>query len=283
MGQEDSRAELILTRAELEGCQAIRVGAGYAYYFTTRTPGKESVNEDSLALVDIDSKRGVIAVADGFGGQPAGDQASQLAVTAVISRVHDAVRNGADLREAIMDSFEQANAAVMALGVGAASTLAAVEIDDDVVRAYHAGDSEVLMVGQRGKVKLTTMAHSPVGYALEAGWIDEEDALHHEERHLVSNMIGSPQMRIDVGPTVTMRPRDRLLIATDGLFDNAGVPEIVEIMRKGPLESAVTRLITSCHRRMTAPGDGEPSKPDDLSLVLYGRQDHRDPPMGGVP
>jgi serine/threonine protein phosphatase PrpC len=197
--------------------------------------------------------------------------------------VRDAVRNGADLREAIMDSFEQANDAVLALGVGAASTLAVVEIDGDCVRAYHAGDSEVLMVGQRGRVKLTTMPHSPVGYALEAGWISEEDALHHEERHLVSNMIGSPQMRIDVGPTVTMRLRDRLLIATDGLFDNASVPEIIEIIRKGPLEAAVKALVRSCHHRMTEPCDGEPSKPDDLSLVLYCRQCYSDLQAGDAP
>jgi serine/threonine protein phosphatase PrpC len=236
-----------------------------------------------LALIGIDSERGVIALADGFGGQPSGDHASELAVRAVGSTVRDAVRDGADLREAIMDSFERANEAVLALGVGAATTLAVVEIDGDGVRAYHAGDSEVLMVGQRGKVKLTTMAHSPVGYALEAGWISEEDALHHEERHLVSNMIGSPEMRIDVGPTVTMQPRDRLLIATDGLFDNAGLPEIIEIIRKGPLESAVTDLARSCHRKMTEPCDGEPSKPDDLSLVLYQRQHYSDLQAGGGP
>ena len=283
MAQDGSQPDLIVTRSELDGCRAIRVGPAWACYFTTPAPGKESANEDSLALIGIDSSRGVIALADGFGGQPAGAQASEMAVKAVASTVHEAVRNGADLREAIMDSFEQANGAVLALGVGAASTLAVAEIDGDCVRAYHAGDSELLMVGQRGKVKLTTMPHSPVGYALEAGWISEEEALHHEERHLVSNMIGSPDMRIDVGPTVTMRPHDRLLIATDGLFDNAGVPEIVELIRKGRLQDAVTTLARCCHHRMTEPCDGEPSKPDDLSLVLYGRQRYSDLRAGDAP
>lgn len=272
MAQDGSQSELILIRTELEGCQAVRLGAGCACYFTSRMPAKESPNEDSLALIGLDSNRSVIALADGFGGQPAGDRASELAVTAVASTVRAAVRNGADLREAIMDGFEQANKAVLALGVGAASTLAMVEIDGDRVRAYHAGDSEVLLVGQRGRIKLTTIPHSPVGYVLEAGWISEEDALHHEDRHLVSNMIGSSQMRIDVGPAVTIRPHDRLLIATDGLFDNAGIPEIVELIRKGQVEAAVTNLVRTCHRRMTEPCDGEPSKPDDLTLVLYRRQ-----------
>ncbi len=28
----------------------------------------------------------------------------------------------------------------------------------------------------------------------------EEDAIHHEERHVISNVIGSDQMRIEIGP-----------------------------------------------------------------------------------
>jgi serine/threonine protein phosphatase PrpC len=104
---------------------------------------------------------------------------------------------------------------------------------------------------------------------LEAGWISDDDALHHEERHLVSNMVGSPQMRIDVGPMVTLRPRDTLLVATDGLFDNAGLSEIIELIRKGPLTGAGESLAGSCHCRMLQPQQGEPSKPDDLSLVLF--------------
>ncbi|UCE59436.1 MAG: hypothetical protein JSU63_18580 [Phycisphaerales bacterium] len=99
----------------------------------------------------------------------------------------------------------------------------------------------------------------------------------------VRDAIGTPQMRIDVGPTVTMQPRDRLLIARDGLFDNARVPEIAETIRRGPLESAVVNLVDSCHRRMTEPCAGEPSKPDDLSFILYGRQGQSAPQARGAP
>lgn len=275
MNRDDARTNLILTRAELDRCATVDIGEGRACYFTAPTPGKESANEDALALIGLDAHRGVIAMADGFGGQPAGDRASALAVTAVASTVDEAVRNGADLREAIMDSFERANEAILALGVGAASTLAVVELDGDSVRAYHAGDSEVLVVGQRGKVTLTTMSHSPVGYGLEAGWISEEDALHHEDRHLVFNMIGSPQMRIDVGPTVPLKLRDTLLIGTDGLFDNVSLPDIVELIRKGVLETAADNLAGTCRHRMIEPDDGEPSKPDDLSFALYRPRGHR--------
>ena len=48
---------------------------------------------------------------------------------------------------------EAANRAVAELGVGAATTLAVVEIQGRSVRTYHVGDSMILAVGQRGKVR----------------------------------------------------------------------------------------------------------------------------------
>ena len=39
---------------------------------------------------------------------------------------------------------------------------------------------------------------------VEAGWLDEEEALHHEDRHIVSNMIGAPNMRIEIGSVVRL-------------------------------------------------------------------------------
>ena len=136
MTQDSFQTDLVVTRTEFDGCREVQLGVGHVCYFTTRAPGKDSANEDSLALVRVDSGRGVLAIADGFGGQPAGDQASELAVKTVASTVQRAALNGQDMRVTVMDSFELANEAVLALGVGAASTLAVVEIDGDVVRAY---------------------------------------------------------------------------------------------------------------------------------------------------
>ena len=75
------------------------------------------------------------------------------------------------LRPAILDGIEAANAAVRAIGTGAATTLSLVEIQGRVVRAYQVGDSAILLAGQRGKLKYQTIAHSPIGYAVEAGLI----------------------------------------------------------------------------------------------------------------
>jgi len=131
------------------------------------------------------------------------------------------------------------------------------------------GDSMILVVGQRGKIKLQTVSHSPVGYAVESGLLDEAEAMHHEDRHLVSNMLGMTDMRIEVGSAIELAARDTLLLASDGLFDNLHVHEIVERIRKGPLAQVMQDLAAQCRGRMQAATDGQPSKPDDLTFVAF--------------
>jgi serine/threonine protein phosphatase PrpC len=99
--------------------------------------------------------------------------------------------------------------------------------------------------------------------------------LHHEERHLVSNLLGSSDMRIDVGATVELSPLDTVLLASDGLTDNIHVEEIVEMMRKGSLTSALDALTRLALRRMTFESRTQPSKPDDLSLILFRKAKRR--------
>jgi hypothetical protein len=58
-------------------------------------------------------------------------------------------------------------------------------------------------------------------------------------------------------------------LASDGLFDNFYVEEIVARIRKGPLPGAVCRLAHDARQRMTEPADGQPSKPDDLTIIAF--------------
>ena len=79
----------------------------------------------------------------------------------------------ANLRGAIINGFESADGAISSLGTGAAATLAVVEVQGHKMRSYHAGDSMVLVTGQRGRIKWQTIPHSPVGYAVEAGLLQQ--------------------------------------------------------------------------------------------------------------
>jgi serine/threonine protein phosphatase PrpC len=242
---------------------------GEAAAYTARCPDREGPNEDVGAVIPLDQTRAILAVADGMGGPPGGAQAASIAIDALIATVQKAAADGADLRALVLNGFETANDRLLELGVGSGTTLAVVELDGGTVRSYHAGDSVILIVGQRGKIKLQTVAHSPVGYAVEAGLLDAAEAIHHEDRHIVSNIVGSPEMRIEIGPSLTLAPRDTIILGSDGLFDNLHVEEVVQIVRKGPLPEAAQALADLARQRMLRPESGQPSKPDDLTFIVY--------------
>jgi len=207
-------------------------------------------------------------VADGLGGLPAGAVASGLAVN-ILSRLINKSTNDTVLRDIILDGFEKTNQTIISQGIGSATTLAVAEITDNYIRTYHVGDSTILITGQRGKIKLQTVAHSPMGYAVESGLLEENEAVHHDERHIVSNVVGAADMSITVGSNIKLSKYDTLLIASDGVFDNLYVDEIVEIIRKGSLKNAAEQLVYKCNERML---DNDPDKPghkDDLSFILF--------------
>ena len=150
-------------------------------------------------------------------------------------------------------------------------------VTEEWIQPVHAGDAEAFLIGPRGRVKLRTLAHSPVGYAQEAGLLSEEDALRHPERHVVSNGIGIEGMSIHVGPQLTLARRDTLLLVSDGVTDNAREAEIVASIRSGPLRSGVSALVTLCRERMMGVVNGNAGaaaigKPDDLSVVALRRK-----------
>ena len=247
----------------------VDVAGGSAFALTSRDPEKESENEDTVAIIPYGPGAAVLVVADGAGGLPAGKRASLTAVTTLAASLQSSMARTMLLRTAILNGIESANEAVLALGNGSATTMTVITIEGLVARSYQIGDSEALVVGQRGLIRLQTTAHSPTGFAVEAGFLDHREALHHEERHLVSNFLGTSDMRIDVGAGVELRPRDTVLVASDGLTDNVHLDEIVELVRKGGLAESATAVAELARKRMTNQTPSQPSKPDDLSLILF--------------
>jgi serine/threonine protein phosphatase PrpC len=245
------------------------IGGGALVAFTCRAPDKATDNEDSVAAIPYGPEAVVLVVADGAGGLPGGRRASRTAVTSLQESLNVAAAETMLLRTAILNGIDAANEAVLALGNGSATTLTVVTIEGHVARSYQVGDSEAMVVGQRGRIRTQTMAHSPTGFAVEAGMLDQRAALHHEERHLVSNFIGTQDMRIDMGSGLNLNPRDTVLLASDGLTDNVHLHEITEFVRKGPLPGAVEAITGLARRRMMVETMHQPSKPDDLSVILF--------------
>lgn len=259
---------MLLINEHFETVQACEFAGGTAAFLARRDPQKQSPNEDAIALLPMSDNAGVIAIADGCGGRANGQLASQLAIEALSESLSKCGEPG-NLRAPILDGFETAMHRVRQLGTGAATTLIAIEINAGIIRTFHVGDSQALLVGSRGKVKLQTQSHSPVGYAVEAGMLTEKAALHHEDRHLVSNVIGTDGSHIDMGLPKKLDKQDTLIVGSDGLFDNLRQDEIVQLIRKGPLTKAATTLASLVAQRMATETASRPSKPDDLTFVIY--------------
>jgi serine/threonine protein phosphatase PrpC len=263
---------LLFAQTDLSAPEAFDLVAGQVLVFTHRSPIKETVNEDCAALIPYDDANGVLVIADGLGGLPSGSTASNIAVQRLKKSIEKAAQEQTPLREAILDGIERANQDILAQGSGAATTIAVVEIQHDRMRPYHVGDSMILLCGQRGKKKLVSVAHSPVGYAVESGMLDVDEAVHHEERHIVSNVVGAPDMRIEIGAATRIAMHDTLILASDGLFDNLYLDEIIDLIRKGDLHTTAQRLLELTRQRMNEAQTDLPSHPDDLTFILYRRK-----------
>lgn len=257
-------------------CNAIDVRA-----YTRSAPDKASGNEDCAAVFPVGDVGLVLAVADGLGGMPSGDDASRCAI-ATLGRQLATAGPEASLRTFIIDAFEEANREILAIGGGAGTTFAVAEIDAGHLRTYHVGDSAIMVVGQRGRMKLETIPHSPVGYGVAAGLIEPEDALHHDDRHFLSNHLGATDMHIELGSPISLATHDTILLATDGVLDNLHLTEIVERIRKGPIDDAARGLAETCTNRMAFEAGDAPRKPDDASFIVA-RSKHGTPARQGPP
>lgn len=260
---------LIVDRGvETELPRLVGFAGGRVAAHVARSPSKpEGGCEDALAVLPVGEHSGVLVIADGLGGHALGGEAASIVVR-TLARFVDRLGDDPDqLRTALLEAADAAHAEVQALGAGAGATLAAVVVTPRGVGPLHAGDSSVLVVGQRGRVRLQTLAHSPTGYAIEAGWIEEHEALEHDERHLISNFIGCEGMHLQLGEVRPIAARDTLLVASDGLFDNFSTDELIERIRKGPLERIARALSLEARERMLAAGGHQ----DDLSFLIHRR------------
>jgi protein phosphatase len=263
----------LVLREELAAPEHLSCGGGRATVITIPSPDRAdaSGNEDGALVMDLGEGRGVLAVADGVGGGPGGAEAAAAALAALADAVDDEVKRGGEIRTAIVDGIERAQDAVRAIGGGAATTIAVAGLLADRMRPFHVGDSEILLTGQRGRLKHRTLAHAPVAYALDSGYLKEKEALHHDDRHVVTNALGLAEIRIEIGPRLGVARRDTLLLATDGLTDNLYLNEIVDGVRTGAAGPRAEELARKARSRMASMNGPRPAKPDDLTFVLWRR------------
>ncbi|NNC88577.1 MAG: serine/threonine-protein phosphatase [Akkermansiaceae bacterium] len=261
----------MLFEADLEEPRVLPLPCGAAAIFSRPNPVFEKPNQDAAAVIPAGPDDVILVVADGMGGTRQGGAAAATVIRQIAGKF-PVEPDELLVRTAILNGIEEANQKVLAEFPSSGTTLAAVEIKNHTIRPYHVGDSVIIVVGQRGKLKLQTISHSPVGFAMEAGLLDEKEALQHDERHIISNAVGLAEMRIELGAPLELARHDTVLLASDGLTDNLRLEEIVDHIRTGPLQKGLAELATLARKRMNDPAPGKPSKPDDLTILAYRRE-----------
>jgi serine/threonine protein phosphatase PrpC len=255
---------------DLDDPLAIVCQVGQAVVYSHRSITGHKTNEDALGVFEWGDGKLLLAIADGVGGLPGGAAAARR----VLETLHKPPAG--EHEDPIVYLLDKANDSIRQDISTGATTLSAVLIQNKRFTGYHAGDSTTLVVGQRGRVKFQSVCHSPVGVAQARGELSERAALFHPQRHLLSNMLGDEAFWVERSDCYELATFDTIVIASDGLWDNFFCDEIIDIVCQGTLVQAGRRLAHSARRRMLTVEDNVPSKPDDLSFVLYRRQNARD-------
>lgn len=175
----------------------------------------------------------LFVVADGMGGQLAGEQASQMAVDIIpqqiASRLTEAGGVNADrktVRQIIKDSMAKANEDILNMAnigpdyinMGTTCVLAMVQRESQRVYLAGLGDSRAYLV-RAGQIDQITTDHSLAEALCKAGTIKREDVAKHKFSHVLYLYLGSRDAK--EGPETVyeldLAPGDRLILASDGL------------------------------------------------------------------
>jgi serine/threonine protein phosphatase PrpC len=269
-------ADRIIRDANMETPSTEDFPSGSVAAFSRRSREKESANEDSAVTIPLGNRGVILAVADGVGGMPQGERASQLALETLVESVAKVklmagIEGSRQMRSTILDAIEKSNRRILDQCGGAATTLAIAQIIDNRLRTYHVGDSEVIIVGGKGMLKSQTLAHAPVAYGVHCGLIDPVAALVHESRNLVSNIVGDRDMRIEISTSRKLAPRDVVLLCSDGITDNLTVEQIADGISGKPTPDAAQAILEGLRNRREQFGDLV-FKEDDATFLIYRRR-----------
>lgn len=183
-------------------------------------------NEDALLARP---ERGLLAVADGLGGHPAGDVASLTALSSVDSSDLSGDSTEDDLREAAT----KAHAAVLAAAeeepgrTGMGTTVVLAAVTEERARILHVGDSRAYQLRPDGTggggLAALTRDHGMHGYLTQALGLDRE-----------------------VEPDVTevdCPSGSRLLLCTDGLTNMVDDDGVARLLGHGSAQEACDALV----------------------------------------
>ena len=209
---------------------------------------------------------GLFVVADGMGGLPKGEVASQAAVEGIVEFVESTFDSRqSDNQNRLREGFLVGNRRVASENAISeefgemGTTAVAVLIDGPVATVAHVGDSRAYRL-RSSQFEQLTRDHSLVEKLLQAGELTEAAARDHPQGHIVTRAIsGSEDLDVEL-QELQVRTGDRLLLCSDGIssvLPEAGIKEVLG--RETVLAEACQALV-----RGAIEGGGS----DDMTAII---------------
>ena len=216
-------------------------------------PSTPSGNGDGRSTEVAPPAEGLYIVADGMGGQLAGEKASQMAVELIpaeVARRLPRENEEKGIQRALRDSVAKANEEILALShlgtefANMGTTVVLIQFKDDRAYVTGIGDSRAYRL-RDGKLEQLTKDHSLANALGEAGTIKPEEVETHKFKHVLYLYLGSRDARD--GPedikVVDVKPGDQFLLASDGLMGVVRDETIREILLEHPVPQEAAQAL----------------------------------------
>ena len=209
----------------------------------------------------------LMMVADGMGGQAAGEVASRTVLATLTSLILEHPEwilkvdedSASDLLNRTVARYKALDAALAqrmrdepALrGMGTTLT-AAYSLGLDLFVA-HVGDSRAYVLHD-GAVRQLTRDHTHVQKLVDAGMLSREEAAGHQLRNVLTNVLGGAHRSVEVEfQRLRLAAGDRLLLCSDGLTGTVRDEEIAAILGASATSSESCRRLVDRALALGAP------------------------------
>ena len=195
-------------------------------------------NNEDRCLADPDGR--YFLVADGMGGQSAGEKASEMAVELISRKLEQLVDFDRDTPEKVGECIDKAvshaNEEIMALSEldpayhNMGTTVAMLVRAADKLCIAGIGDSRAYLL-RDGQLQRLTQDHSLSEALLEAGTITKEEAARHRYRNVLYRYLGTKEGSSGAkARPIEFRAGDRFIACSDGATEGASEEQLTQIL-----------------------------------------------------
>lgn len=210
-----------------------------SFYMDSDKGNVRKNNEDSFLFEQFE-KLNILILADGVGGHENGEVASDKAVNLVMRYIKDNYKLYSNYSHLLVDAFCEANKIIYELNLEKISgedeiskrlmgtTLETLLIDGDTLYFAHVGDSRIYI--KDVDFRMLTKDHSLVQYLYSSGALTEEEVKNYNDKNSILRAIGIEKyVEVDVD-SIRIKPRDILLVCSDGLTNELDDEEISKML-----------------------------------------------------